>query len=309
LEEIEMKKRVLSAIIAAIMVITTIPTVSVSATMQEVRINLSQRGITNEQLGKMVASGEIPHNVTHLRLSFNQISDITPLSELTNLRGVWLTGNQISDLNPLSGLTNLQNLELGHNQISDLTPLAGLINLGTTMGDGLDLSNNQITDITPLKNLIVLQFLNLAENQITDVTPLQGLTNLWWLDLQNNQIEDVSPLAWLTKMDAVTTAGLLRGNPVASDAEQLASLAEARARNTTRTTLTLGHVLGTRDYTVHDAIEILRHVVGLPSVLDSGCAVTIMAALIVSEKVPDVQDAIAILRSLLELPNALDERL
>ncbi|MDR2558568.1 MAG: hypothetical protein LBC86_03355, partial [Oscillospiraceae bacterium] len=82
--------------------------------------------------------------------------------------------------------------------------------------------------------------------------------------------------------------------------EQLTELRRARARNTDRTTLTLGHVLGTEPYTVDDAIEILRFCVGLPSVLDN-CSVAMIAALVVSAEVPDVEDAIAILRDLVGL--------
>jgi Leucine-rich repeat (LRR) protein len=165
------------------------------------------------------------------------------------------------------------------------------------------LENNQITDISPLANLTNLSSLTLQNNQITDVAPLQGLNRLWWLWLQNNQIEDVMPLSWLTGLDSLSLR--LEGNPVAGDTEQLAELEAARERNTTRVTLTLGHVLGTRDYTINDALEILRYIAGLPSVLD-GCDVAMMAALIISEEVPGVQDALQILRHLVGLPSALD---
>jgi hypothetical protein len=99
------------------------------------------------------------------------------------------------------------------------------------------------------------------------------------------------------------------GNPVFYDDEQLAALNEARERNRARTTLTLGHVLGTDEYTIQDAMEILRYCVNLPSVLDDGCAVTIMAALLISAEAdgPGVQDALQILRHLVGLPSVLDE--
>jgi Leucine-rich repeat (LRR) protein len=333
----DMTKKLLSSLIVAASIITAIPMAATSSTAvtRDIIVNLERKNITDERLAEMVENGEIPQGVTHLTLRRNLISDLTPLSELSNLRVLLLGSNQISDLSPLAELNDLLILNLTNNQITDITPLAGLTNLtNLTLGnymiaptrqarnricnlsplteltnlEGLDLFGNQITDITLLSGLTNLLFLNLGSNQITDVTPLQNLTSLWFLQLQNNQIEDVMPLAWLTKMETETTAELLRGNPVASDHEQLASLAEARARNTTRTTLTLGHVLGTEPYTVHDAIEILRHVAGLPSVLDDGCSVTIMAALVISDKHegPGVPDAIAILRNIVGLPSALD---
>jgi hypothetical protein len=169
---------------------------------------------------------------------------------------------------------------------------------------GLAVNNNQITDLAGLENLTNLGVLSLQNNLITDVTPLQNLTNLWFLDLRNNQVEDVMPLVWLTGLDSQSLR--LGGNPVAADTEQLAELRAARSRNANRTTLTLGHVLGTEPYTVNDALEILRYTVGLPSVLDN-CTVAVIAALIVNEEVPDVRDALEILRSLVGLSSVFDE--
>lgn len=57
------------------------------------------------------------------------ISDISFLSEMTNLKHLCLNGNDISDLTPLSGLTNLESIQLKDNNISDVSPLAGLTNL------------------------------------------------------------------------------------------------------------------------------------------------------------------------------------
>ena len=59
-----------------------------------------------------------------------------------------LGGNQISDLRPLTGLTQLEVLRLGRNQIKDVSPLAGLVNLRE-----LILNGNPISDISPLAGL------------------------------------------------------------------------------------------------------------------------------------------------------------
>ncbi|MBT7743129.1 MAG: hypothetical protein HN727_15090 [Opitutae bacterium] len=59
----------------------------------------------------------------------NQISDLSPLKGLTNLKELWLSDNEISDLSPLKGLTDLRVLVLTKNKISDLSPLKGLMNL------------------------------------------------------------------------------------------------------------------------------------------------------------------------------------
>ena len=78
-----------------------------------------------------------------------------------------LDENQISDIAPLVNLTNLTALLLADNQIDDITPLSKLINL-----TALVLDDNQIDDITPLSYLTNLTFLWLRDNRISDIAPL-----------------------------------------------------------------------------------------------------------------------------------------
>ena len=63
-------------------------------------------------------------SLIRLDLSYNQISDISPLAGLSRLTWLNLSGNQISDISPLAGLTGLVELDLGYNQIENMGPLA-----------------------------------------------------------------------------------------------------------------------------------------------------------------------------------------
>lgn len=54
---------------------------------------------------------------TALNLVSRGISDLSPLSGLTNLAGLYFYNNQITDVSPLAGLTNLKELDLSNNQI------------------------------------------------------------------------------------------------------------------------------------------------------------------------------------------------
>ena len=96
---------------------------------------------------------------------------------------LYLSQTGISDLSPLSGLTNLTKLTLRENQIADIRPLAELTNL-----QELFLIHNQIADVSPLARLTNLEVLELSENQITDVSSLARLTNLFGLFLEANAI-------------------------------------------------------------------------------------------------------------------------
>ena len=136
-------------------------------------------------------------NLRELRLEINQISDISPLAELTGLtylRKLRLNGNQISHITPLAILTNLHQLWLDFNQISDITPLEELTDLRE-----LRLSGNQISNISSLAVLTNLNRLWLGFNQISDVSPLAGLINLKELHLAGNPIKDQGPLLALLR--------------------------------------------------------------------------------------------------------------
>ena len=150
-------------------------------------------------------------NLKKLHLFENSISDISVLSTLTNLTELSMFSNRISDISVLGNLTNLTELDLRNNQISDVSVLRNLTNLkslylsGNQIGDiealgglthleALYLDNNQISDISALAGLISLEWLDLNTNQISDISALRSLMNLEQLDLSSNQISDVSAL-------------------------------------------------------------------------------------------------------------------
>ncbi len=58
--------------------------------------------------------------VVELDLTKNQLSDISPLANLVNLRVLDLDLNEISDISLLANLVNLSVLNLGNNQLSDI---------------------------------------------------------------------------------------------------------------------------------------------------------------------------------------------
>ena len=128
------------------------------------------------------------------QVNSNEISNLSPLSGLTNLEVLILSSNSISDVSPLSGLISLEFLVLFSNNISDVSPLSGL------SLRSLSLSSNSISDVSALSDLISLETLVLSSNSISDVSPLSGLTNLRFLSLPSNSISDVSPLSGLTNL-------------------------------------------------------------------------------------------------------------
>jgi len=159
--------------------------------------------ITNERLAEMVASGEIPANVTHLVLSGHRISDVTPLANLTSLVELHLVGNQIRDISPLSKLTNLRALDLSFNPIGDVTPLSNLVNLREL---GLFNTENSFSDISSLSRLVRLErfYLSADGSQFDgNIAVISNFTNLRHLGLWSENTTDFSPIGTLVNLEAL----------------------------------------------------------------------------------------------------------
>ncbi len=124
-----------------------------------------------------------------------QISNLTPLAKLKNLKYLWLENSQVTDLTPLAGLTKLEKLKITNAPFSDLTPLTGLTTL-----EELDVEGGNYNDLKPLVGLTRLRKLNISETSISDLTLLAGFANLEILNLESNEVYDLWPLMRLTKL-------------------------------------------------------------------------------------------------------------
>jgi hypothetical protein len=81
-----------------------------------------------------VALGSASHlaafrNVIDMNISFNSITDVSPLSSLQYLRNLDLSHNKISDLRPLEGLAGLETLRCHENHITTLKFIENMKNL------------------------------------------------------------------------------------------------------------------------------------------------------------------------------------
>ena len=132
---------------------------------------------------------------TRLDASHCNIECLDGLEHCTDLRYLELSYNRITDLTPLSKLTLLEDLFLG---VGDFEAAPGSI--FCTEAEAF-LHTNRVVDLTPLENLSRLQYLDLAgNNELEDIGILSCFENLTWLVLGRNRISDFSVLAsmpWL----------------------------------------------------------------------------------------------------------------
>lgn len=141
---------------------------------------IAEGNATTEFCGRVIKRAQ-----TSVGCYEENISDLTPLADLTALRRLFLNNNPVSDLTPLKGLAALNELYIVRTQVRDLTPLADLTGL-----EKLALTGTQVSDLMPLTGLTGLKWLSLQSTQVSDLTPLTGLTALRWLYLGDTQVSD-----------------------------------------------------------------------------------------------------------------------
>lgn len=128
--------------------------------------------------------------VTELQAYSWGISQLGGMEYLSSLTYADLGANQnISDLSPLSGLIQLKELRLAENAIVDLSPLSTLVNLKK-----LWLYDNLVTDLSPLTSLTKLEELMIFGNQIEDITASKSWPSLTSYYLYENK--DWKQLDW-----------------------------------------------------------------------------------------------------------------
>ncbi len=164
----------------------------------------------------------------------NQLSDLRPIGELTNLRKLSLTANRIYDTTPIAKLQRLEELTLSNNH--DFKTKAKIAWKFAFLGAlknlrKLDLSSNARNldlDAIPWSQLTSLTTLTIAGSALQNLDALKKAPHLKVLDLQRNEIADISPLAKSTTLEELD----LSKNKIAdfSAISGLPSLKKLRAR-------------------------------------------------------------------------------
>lgn len=145
-------------------------------------------------------------NLKVLVLDYQQITDLSSLADLP-LEYLSLRGNEVSDLAPLSGLTELRVLDLGENPVRSADVLSGLSQLReitleatgitsveTLAGSGiqsLNVRSTWVSDFSPLENCPHLTRLIVGELPSGAAETLEGLTGLEELRLYSTPDVDL----------------------------------------------------------------------------------------------------------------------
>ena len=165
------------------------------------RLNLGDEGGRGNQISDLSPIAGLV-NLRNLSIWNSPVSDLSPLRDLKNLTRLVFGGTQVSDLSPIAGLINLKLLDFNVGNVSDLSPIAGLINI-----EHLGFPNNNVSDLSAIAGFVNLRTLYFWGNNVSDISPIAGLLNLVKFGSWGNPISDVSPFAKLTKIEVIDICG------------------------------------------------------------------------------------------------------
>lgn len=164
------------------------------------------------QLLVLADVGELPAAV---QKTMDAIIDATAIADplstvsvayLEGLTSLDLTGRGISNLYPLSFLTNLQELNLNNNPDipgSQLVHVASLPNLRV-----LELAYSDIDSISALQGTTTLQHLRLSHNPLHDLSGIEGNSDLRRIEVVNvSGLYDVDELMACPRLEIFNAAG------------------------------------------------------------------------------------------------------
>lgn len=127
----------------------------------------------------------------------NHFTDYAFLKNLINLADVDFTDTDITDIEYACYLPNVREFRAYSNPITDVSPLEGCKKLYRAY-----FYNCPITDISFVRTLPDDTFGGIAINEtgVSDITPLKGKYSLDYLDAHNSMVEDLSVLRGMNRL-------------------------------------------------------------------------------------------------------------
>lgn len=181
--------------------------------------------------------------ITEVNVAGNEdIVNLEPLSELSELRVLDCSNTKVSDINPIRNLNQIRDLNISNTDITDISNLKyanvvqnfkadniriddisvvasfeGLSNLNVSNTNVYDvsclakclelntinLSGTEVVDLSPVGNLLKLYDLDVSNTPVSDISPLQGLVNLHFLNIEGTRVIDLSALHNLDRLNEI----------------------------------------------------------------------------------------------------------
>jgi cyclic lactone autoinducer peptide len=147
-------------------------------------------------------------NLNYLRLSYTDVTDLSPISDLENIEYLRFNNTAITDISPISNFTNLTYFNANTvTGLTDISPLSGNTGLQTAILREVPFGN---AGMETIRNFTSLHRINMRNTGVTDITVLGEIMAAGALqnstpgaeendggtiDLRGLEITDYSPIA------------------------------------------------------------------------------------------------------------------
>ena len=137
-------------------------------------------------------------DLTTLNISGTNVSDLTPLRNANKLMVLNASDTRIDDLSALRYDIMLEDLNVANTGVSDLSVFEILHNI-----EKLNVSNTMVSTLAPVVNCPNLTDLMAEGCRIEDIEPLTGLNNIISVDVSRTGVRDLSPLSHLANLQSL----------------------------------------------------------------------------------------------------------
>ena len=135
------------------------------------------------------------------------ITTLDDLAMMPNLSIVRLSLQNIEDLSPLAGLHALRELDLRHNPLADAAPLAGLLQLRK-----VSLYDTRISDLSPFAACPLLSELGIGKTFVTSLAGLEGSAGLTRLTMFDTPLETLQGIEALKRLSEIKVSDVADGD-------------------------------------------------------------------------------------------------
>ena len=160
-----------------------------------------------------------------LDVSGTSVEDLSPVRTLSKLKVLRANSTMVDDLMPLRYNVTLEEIEVANTAVSDVSVVELLRNV--TM---LNLANTQVNRISNLKDCANLTTLNLSGTHISNIGVLQEIPTIKNLDISQTTVRDLSALTALKDLQSLNISGSSVSN--LQELSELNNLRELYCSNT-----------------------------------------------------------------------------
>jgi Leucine-rich repeat (LRR) protein len=128
----------------------------------------------------------------HDKLSIRKLEPLTVFLQLIELA---ISNTMVSDISPITSLSNLTKLEISSSPIGSIERITGLSQL-----KHLSIENTSVEDVEPVYQLRNLISLNISGTQVKKLKGIESLQHLEVLSINNTNIKNLKPVEELRNL-------------------------------------------------------------------------------------------------------------